>query len=96
MRCALYVDLVGDVRFGSKADISQCNRHVRFTPKSGQSSAHRIIAQFVDLNFRTRGGSRITASKKRRKGRSCLLRHPGSGPWPLVCSLHSDRLWQLC
>ena len=46
--CALLhspaVDLVGDVRFGSKADISQCNRHVRFTPKSGQSSAHRIIA----------------------------------------------------
>src|SRR5215831_6894525 len=23
------------VRFGSKADISQCNRHVRFTPESG-------------------------------------------------------------
>src|SRR5262249_39973562 len=24
-----------NVRFGSKADILQCNRHVRFTPKSG-------------------------------------------------------------
>jgi hypothetical protein len=24
-----------DVRFGSKADISTCSRHVRFTPKSG-------------------------------------------------------------
>src|SRR5262245_51728526 len=23
-----------DVRYGSKADISRCNRHVRFTPKS--------------------------------------------------------------
>ncbi|MGB8530424.1 MAG: RidA family protein, partial [Pseudolabrys sp.] len=27
------------VRFGSKADISQCNRHVRFTPESGHSAA---------------------------------------------------------
>jgi hypothetical protein len=26
---------VGNVRFGSKADISHCNRHVRFTPESG-------------------------------------------------------------
>ena len=24
-----------NVRFGSKADISQCNRYVRFTPESG-------------------------------------------------------------
>jgi hypothetical protein len=24
-----------DVRFGSLADISQCNRNVRFTPESG-------------------------------------------------------------
>ena len=24
-----------NVRFGSKADISQCNRHGRFTPESG-------------------------------------------------------------
>src|SRR6516162_7666866 len=30
-------DLLGgpDVRFGSKADIGACPRHVRFTPKSG-------------------------------------------------------------
>ena len=33
-----------DVRFGSKADISQCNRHVRFTlkrdiPRSVEMSA---------------------------------------------------------
>jgi len=27
------------VRFGSKADISACPRHVRFTPKSRHSSA---------------------------------------------------------
>jgi hypothetical protein len=27
-----------DVRFGSLADISQCNRDVRFTPKSGLCS----------------------------------------------------------
>jgi hypothetical protein len=26
-----------NVRFGSLADISQCNRHVRFTPESGHS-----------------------------------------------------------
>jgi hypothetical protein len=26
-----------DVRFGSKADISQCNQHVRLTPKSDRS-----------------------------------------------------------
>ena len=26
---------VVNVRFGSKADILQCNRQVRFTPKSG-------------------------------------------------------------
>jgi hypothetical protein len=26
-----------NVRFGSKADISLCNRHVRFTPESGHS-----------------------------------------------------------
>src|SRR5262249_6321127 len=29
---------MANVRFGSKADISRCNRHVRFTPKSG----HRL------------------------------------------------------
>src|SRR5262249_35711268 len=28
-----------DVRFGSKADISQCNRHVRFPPESGHARA---------------------------------------------------------
>ena len=27
-----------DVRFGSLADISQCNRHVRFTPESGHQA----------------------------------------------------------
>ena len=27
--------MLADVRFGSLADISQCNRHVRFTPNSG-------------------------------------------------------------
>src|SRR5262249_971833 len=30
-------DCQPDVRFGSKADISQRNRHVRFTPESGHS-----------------------------------------------------------
>jgi hypothetical protein len=29
---------LADVRFGSKADISRRNRHVRFTPESGHSS----------------------------------------------------------
>src|SRR5262245_18822423 len=28
-----------DVRFGSKADISQCNGHVRFTPERGRDHA---------------------------------------------------------
>ena len=28
-----------NVRFGSKADISACPRHVRFTPESGHGSA---------------------------------------------------------
>ena len=32
-----------DVRFGSKADISQCNRHVRFTPNSGHEMAMRDL-----------------------------------------------------
>ena len=36
-----------DVRFGSKADISQCNRHVRFTLESGHAAkgtvAHRLF-----------------------------------------------------
>ena len=31
-----------DVRFESLADISQCNRHVRFTPKSRHGSAARL------------------------------------------------------
>jgi hypothetical protein len=31
--------LLADVRYGSKADISQCNRHVRFTPESEHSAA---------------------------------------------------------
>ena len=35
-RCA-----VSRVRFGSLADISQCNCHVRFAPKCGQNSGHR-------------------------------------------------------
>jgi len=29
------IELLGDVRFGSKADIGTCSTHVRFTPKSG-------------------------------------------------------------
>src|SRR5262249_59200217 len=29
------------IRSGSLADISQCNRHVRFTPKSGHSLSNR-------------------------------------------------------
>ena len=32
-----------DVRFGSLADISQCNRHVRFTPNSRHKSGHRFV-----------------------------------------------------
>jgi hypothetical protein len=30
---------LADVRFGSLADILRCNRHVRFTPKSGHGVA---------------------------------------------------------
>jgi hypothetical protein len=30
-------------RFGSKADISQCNRHVRFTPKADMCGAARDV-----------------------------------------------------
>src|SRR5262249_1876697 len=30
--------VLSNVRFGSLADISQCNRHVRFTPESGHSA----------------------------------------------------------
>ena len=43
-----------DVRFGSLADISQCNRHVRFTPKSGHQAhfgphvrARKCSAKFI-------------------------------------------------
>jgi hypothetical protein len=32
--CALDFASKPDVRFGSEADISQCNRHVGFTPES--------------------------------------------------------------
>jgi hypothetical protein len=31
------VGLAVDVRFGSKADIAECETDVRFTPKSGHS-----------------------------------------------------------
>ena len=31
-----------NVRFGSKADMSQCNRHVRFTPESGHVQCNWI------------------------------------------------------
>src|SRR6516225_3628490 len=34
-RLEVVTSAVGNVRFGSKADISACPRHVRFTPKSG-------------------------------------------------------------
>ena len=33
-----------NVRFGSLADISQCNRHVCFTPESGHSIAADLMA----------------------------------------------------
>jgi hypothetical protein len=33
-----------EVRFGSLADILRCGGDVRFTPESGQSSVHRIVA----------------------------------------------------
>jgi hypothetical protein len=35
-----------NVRFGSEADISQCNRHVRFTPNSDRKSGfpHRVMS----------------------------------------------------
>src|SRR5262249_37312681 len=33
------ITVVAHVRFGSKADIGACPRHVRFTPESGHSSS---------------------------------------------------------
>src|SRR5215813_6470142 len=33
--------VLSNVRFGSLADISQCNRHVRFTPESGTFGSTR-------------------------------------------------------
>src|SRR5262245_44760612 len=58
-----------NVRFGSKADISHCNRHVRFTPKSGHTLpttrepprleiCHRL---FVALASTSRGPATGTA-----------------------------------
>ena len=44
---------VGNVRFGSKADIPQRNRHVCFTPKSGHQAFMSTRARFE----RSRSGS---------------------------------------
>src|SRR5215469_1044648 len=35
---------LADVRFGSKADISACPRHVRFTPKSGHQQNYSVTS----------------------------------------------------
>jgi hypothetical protein len=51
-----------DVRFGSKADISHCNRHVCFTPESG----HSVV--FEECPLRANSGHRqpysITSSAR--------------------------------
>jgi hypothetical protein len=36
-----------NVRFGSLADISRCNRHVRFTPESGHKTAVRDLSNLM-------------------------------------------------
>jgi len=35
--CAVHIERRSNVRFGSKADIAECETNVRFTPKSGHS-----------------------------------------------------------
>ena len=34
-----------NVRFGSKADLCSARRHVRFAPKSGRNSGHRMLVK---------------------------------------------------
>src|SRR4029079_17264455 len=41
-----------DVRFGSKADIPQCNRHVRFTPESGHLQCTRSCLLWANSGHR--------------------------------------------
>ena len=36
----VFGQILSHVRFGSKADILQCKRHVRFTPESGHKGTH--------------------------------------------------------
>src|SRR5262245_34216138 len=71
-----------NVRFGSKADISRCDHHVRFTPKSGHS-------------FRQR---RDSANDQPWRRSSCLiLKKPNTIPaiivngFPQVCALAEGR-----
>jgi hypothetical protein len=40
------------IRFGSLADISQCNRHVRFTPRSGHSAVPEQCPQRANSGHR--------------------------------------------
>ena len=46
--CALLhspaVDLVGDVRFGSLADILRCGSDVRFTPENGHVQCNSVLS----------------------------------------------------
>jgi hypothetical protein len=50
-----------NVRFGSKADMVQCPRHVRFTPKSGhQSDIHVRYVPKADINRRETGASLLS------------------------------------
>jgi hypothetical protein len=40
-----------DIRFGSLADIPQCNRHVRFSPESGHWNAPQLSTKHEVLGI---------------------------------------------
>src|SRR5215472_19349560 len=51
--CASQQNASPHVRFGSKADIGACPRHVRFTPKSGHREMRQGLARHTESSRRT-------------------------------------------
>jgi hypothetical protein len=52
MPLGVAVQRLANVRFGSKVDISRCNRHVRFTPGSGHTQCKKKCPVWANSGHR--------------------------------------------
>ena len=85
-RCASQRNGAADLRFGSKADIGACPRHVRFTPKSGHPSRRYSLA--MNGGCRQRGRP-VACRRAAAKRLGVLLRTDSASGY--AQSLNQDR-----